>query len=178
MFAEKPAMQNACGQFCETCKAEMHAKASESMKQRIEALNGVCVWCGEMITDTSPAGKSNEHCNIHASCESKRDWVLKCVRYSDRMAKYVTRIEDREKPIRDIREQQVSVASKIQNKTEQDIEWLRQRRDALANTPGDDAAKERLHITHLLKLTQPAHAAEKILSIEAKIDKLLKALGE
>lgn len=100
----EPALKNACGTFCPECKAKIHAKAAEGVKERIESLNGCCIWCGEKITEANPSGKSHEGCNIHETCEQKRDWVLKCIRHSDKMAKYVARTEERERPMREERE--------------------------------------------------------------------------
>lgn len=104
------AFKNGAGSFCPECKAIIHARAAEGARARSAKLNGNCVWCGEKITPSDPAGKSHEACNIHVACEARRDWILKCIRFSDKLAKYVARTEERERPMREEREKALQSA--------------------------------------------------------------------
>lgn len=104
------AFANNAGNFCRECKAIIHARAAEGTRARSAALNGHCVWCGEKITPKAPAGKSHKGCNIHLACEARRDWILKCIRFSDKLAKYVARTEERELPMREERKKAMQAA--------------------------------------------------------------------
>ncbi len=102
-FADEPALSNACGSFCGQCKADIHASSVESNKGRTKKLSGFCVWCGEKLTPNI-VHASHEGDNVCKSCELRREWLLKAIRLSDRPSKYVARVEDRERPLREERE--------------------------------------------------------------------------
>ena len=124
------AFKNAAGSFCPDCKAIIHARAAEGTRARNALLNGGCIWCGEKITPSNPAGKSHEGCNIHLECEARRDWMLKCIRFSSKLAKYVARTEERERPLREEREKvarftKPTVAEDHSAPTEADARLLR-----------------------------------------------------
>ena len=103
------AFKNGAGSFCPECKAIIHARAAEGARARSAALNGHCVWCGEKITlATMQAGKDNE--NVCQPCTTRRDWLLKAIRQSDRPARYVARTEERERPMREEREKAMQAA--------------------------------------------------------------------
>ena len=66
-------------------------------------------WCGEKITPaTMQAGKDDE--NVCQPCTTRRDWLLKAIRLSDRPARYVARTEERERPMREEREKAMQAA--------------------------------------------------------------------
>ena len=97
------AFKNGAGSFCQSCKAIIHARAAEGARARIAALDGHCVWCGQKITPaTMQPGKENDH--VCQPCTTRRDWLLKAIRLSDRPARYVARTEERERPMREERE--------------------------------------------------------------------------
>ena len=100
------AFKNGAGSFCRQCKKIIHARAAEGFRARRAALKGRCVWCGEEITPHNPAGKSHKGCSIHVQCEARRDWILQCIRFSDKLVKYVVRTEERERPMREERQKQ------------------------------------------------------------------------
>ena len=103
------AFKNGAGSFCPECKAVIHARAAEGARARSAALNGHCVWCGEKITPaTMQAGKDDE--NVCQPCTTRRDWLLKAIRLSDRPARYFARTEERERPMREEREKAMQAA--------------------------------------------------------------------
>ena len=103
------AFKNGAGSFCPGCKAIIHARAAEGMRARSASHNGHCVWCGEKITPaTMQAGKEDE--NVCQPCTTRRDWLLKAIRLSDRPARYVARTEERERPMREEREKATRAA--------------------------------------------------------------------
>ena len=103
------AFKNGAGSFCPECKAIIHARAAEGARARSAALNGHCVWCGEKITPANmQAGKDDE--NVCQPCTTRRDWLLKAIRLSDRPARYVARTEERERPMREEREKAMQAA--------------------------------------------------------------------
>ena len=103
------AFKNAAGSFCPECKAIIHARAAEGARARRAALNGHCIWCCEKITpDKMQSGKDDE--NVCQPCTTRRDWLLKAIRLSDRPARYVARTEERERPMREEREKATQAA--------------------------------------------------------------------
>ncbi len=103
------AFKNAAGTFCRECKSTIHARAAEASRSR-DTANGCCRWCGEKITPaTRQAGKHDE--NVCQPCCTKRDWLLKAIRLSDRPARYVARTEEREGPMREERAKAMKTAN-------------------------------------------------------------------
>jgi DNA-directed RNA polymerase subunit RPC12/RpoP len=103
------AFKNRAGSFCPECKAIIFARSAEGMRARRAALNGYCLWCGKKITPaTMQACKENDH--VCLSCATRRDWLLKAIRLSDRPARYVARTEERERPMREEREKAMQAA--------------------------------------------------------------------
>jgi len=105
-FLGLPAMTNACGTFCLTCKHRILQRRMDAGRAPKE-FDGRCLWCGEMIpegkrTSTRPDGEI-VHENVHMECRGRRDWILRCIRYSDRVAKYVAAREAEEAPAREAR---------------------------------------------------------------------------
>lgn len=119
----QPALKNGTGIYCDECKAIIHARSAEKHRVRRAAQNEQCPWCGKPITPTRPAGRSHVNCYIHLTCERHRDWLLKCIRHSDYVAKYVARTEAKEAPRRKERQCQTNVS--VQTTTK-------------ANTPSDE----------------------------------------
>jgi len=109
-FDGDAAFKNACGEFCADCKATIHARSSRGAKERNQAMKGHCLWCGERITPAKmQAGKDDE--NVCLPCSTRRDWLLRAIRLSDRPAKYVARTEERERPLREERQKVMRSAS-------------------------------------------------------------------
>jgi len=104
------AFKNAAGSFCAECKAIIHSRAAQASKARAHVLGGFCIWCGEKITAaTMQTGKDDE--NVCQPCTTRRDWLLKAIRLSDRPARYVARTEERERPMREERAKATQVAN-------------------------------------------------------------------
>jgi DNA-directed RNA polymerase subunit RPC12/RpoP len=102
-FDGEPALENRAGKFCQDCRDFIFDKMRQGMQRRSAELNGVCLWCGDNITSSNVmAGRENEH--VCKRCDKNREWVLKCIRISDRPAKYVARVEAKEAPDRIERE--------------------------------------------------------------------------
>ena len=115
-FEDLPAFNNACGSFCNGCKAEIHAASAAGLREKNKATyNGHCVWCGDCLNETNmQSGKTDE--NVCQSCAKKRDWLLKAIRLSDRPYKYVSRTEERERPQREERNRMIIAANAKQEK--------------------------------------------------------------
>jgi hypothetical protein len=135
------ALKNGAGSFCSECHAIIRERSAEGMRARSAALNGHCIWCGEKITKANPAGGGGSHAsvNVHLACERNRDWALKCIRHSDRIARYVARTEERERPLREEREKAMRAAKPS---------------IAAESVPSDDEARLRRLELMLNKLTQ------------------------
>jgi len=98
----EPALKNGAGTFCPPCREVIRTRLAEAMAARRQARLGpdgrpTCTWCGRAIKD-GQAG-------VCQTCDGHRDWVLKTVRRTDRLARYVARIEEKEAPERTAREQ-------------------------------------------------------------------------
>jgi DNA-directed RNA polymerase subunit RPC12/RpoP len=97
----EPALKNGAGTFCPPCREVIRVRLAEAMEHRRQARlapdgRPTCTWCGRAIKD-GQAG-------VCQPCDSHRDWVLKTVRRTDRLARYVARIEEKEAPERSARE--------------------------------------------------------------------------
>jgi DNA-directed RNA polymerase subunit RPC12/RpoP len=135
----KVAFKNGAGSFCPECKAIIHARSAEGVRARSAALNGHCVWCGEKITPSKmQVGKEDE--NVCYPCTTRRDWLLKAIRLSDRPARYVARTEERERPMREEREKAAQAAA--------------QPKPVAENVPNEQEARLRRLELMLNKLTQ------------------------
>jgi hypothetical protein len=165
---ELPAMTNIAGSFCADCKAEWNRRKNFGTRNRrpmmpVESVDEIleeenhhpgkpdsstpwrpedlygssCRWCGEEINESNPPLSSCNAC-IHQSCDNHRDWLLKCIRYSDWAARYVVHRERREKPRREaiISNQ----PSQIKAKPESSVIYLGERLDRLETV-----------VVHLLK---------------------------
>lgn len=112
-----PARTNGVGQFCLKCHNEISSRGRKSQNitckcgapvhskgmcsacyqkmwqanRRFQEHYGsqrTCIWCGDYITkNNEQTGKTDE--NVCRDCSSGRNWLLKCMRYSDKAAKYV-----------------------------------------------------------------------------------------
>jgi len=98
---------NACGDFCHFCKEFIHKKAVLATKAANKAKAGSCVWCHKpMAPELWQAGKEVE--NVCRECEAWRRKTLDLSRVSDRPFKYISRVEEREKPNREARERELT----------------------------------------------------------------------
>jgi len=104
MFKDgEPEMKNGLGVFCKDCKDKMKTKTSEGIKGYKMKNDGYCLWCGEKIEDTDLKKESGDN-HVCCSCNRHRDWLLRCIRHTNRVIRYVTRVEEKEKPERKARE--------------------------------------------------------------------------
>ena len=149
----EPAMKNAIGSWCNMCKAEFVRKAHAGQRRPKES----CIWCGKPFTASNtrapwPNGAGNSM-NIHGNCIKKRDWLLMCIRHSDLVTKYVTRVEEREAPLREQRATETAEQIKLQLVEERIVP------DTTANTETRIDRMERL-VESLLRIVatkaQPA----------------------
>ena len=101
-FGGTPAWENNCGVFCPKCKQDVHERAKAGYKARKNAVNGYCIWCGQQITEATK--QSGKNVNVCMPCENRREWLLTAIRLSERPARYVARVEEREAPLRAERE--------------------------------------------------------------------------
>jgi hypothetical protein len=110
----QPARKNAAGSFCQSCSEKINERAVLAMRGR--AAKNECAWCG---ADTSAmkrgAKKAGGTCN---DCEKARERMLLMIRYSDHAAKYVARVEEREKEGRETRAKAAKTAKPEPSKAE------------------------------------------------------------
>lgn len=109
-FEGEPAMRNNAGRFCPECNMRLRARIAEGCRNRVRTSPEGCIWCGELIKDNRNHGDDHESVNICTACENHRSWLLKCIRVSDRPAKYVARVEAREAGAR--KERKIRAADK------------------------------------------------------------------
>ena len=109
-FTGTPAWKNAAGDFCPECRAEVMKRMAEGNRNRVRNSPGGCIWCGRPLHEVRYHGKDRESVNTCADCETHRAWLLKCIRVSDRPAKYVARVEEREAEGR--KEREIRAAAK------------------------------------------------------------------
>lgn len=99
-FAGSPALRNATGCYCESCQDILVERMRSGAKRYADEQRGICPWCGDQITNANRQRRDGEDSNVCAPCAKNRTWLLNCIRKTDRVAKYVARIEDREKDAR------------------------------------------------------------------------------
>ena len=102
-FSGAPTQKNACGSFCFTCVEQQKERRAETTIRNRPIINGIgyCKWCGEALTgENQHASQARAEKFVCISCAKNRAWLLKCIRHSSTPAKYVTRVEIREKPLR------------------------------------------------------------------------------
>jgi len=109
-FTGTPAWKNAAGDFCPECRAEVMKRMAEGNRNRVRNSPDGCIWCGRPLHEVRYHGKDRESVNTCADCETHRAWLLKCIRVSDRPAKYVARVEEREAEGR--KEREIRAAAK------------------------------------------------------------------
>jgi hypothetical protein len=94
-FDGTPALKNACGAFCPECRPVSVGRGHSTISEN-------CIGCGEKMTDSDRKRNGKDHSNICAECVSLRDsQLLRRIRASDWLFKYVTRAEERERPARE-----------------------------------------------------------------------------
>lgn len=100
----EPAFKNAAGSFCVHCKKIIHELAADAMRERNKQLLDICPWCGDKLHDGNRLATRDKLAeNVCAVCSKNRDWLLKCIRHSDRPSRYASRVELREKAGREQR---------------------------------------------------------------------------
>jgi methionyl-tRNA synthetase len=99
-FMTEPHSSNICGSFCEKCTNERLDRLRSSVKARQEEKrNGTsnCVWCGDETEHHESEG------SVCYRCKQNRNWLLDCIRISDRPFKYVSAREEVESKARNDR---------------------------------------------------------------------------
>ena len=96
----QPALKNNCGSFCDGCRSEILIKMQAGRRRTTRNQTDICIWCGRKIKEGDRDGTDN----LHVKCGSNRDWLLMCIRYSDKPFRYITSKEEKEKPLRRQRE--------------------------------------------------------------------------
>jgi hypothetical protein len=92
-FAGEPFWKNGAGTFCEPCRKEMKRRAVEGFVTRNHEKDGICKYCGEKTTERP----GTDTCMVCDVCSKNMYWVLKCIRFSDRLYRHVVSREEREK---------------------------------------------------------------------------------
>lgn len=111
-FSGEPALKNAIGCFCFECRRIMKERQAVGTKKRYKNRHCdggcYCAWCGKKITNEnayhSTAEDKNRLHGVCRECQNHRDWLLKCIRLSDRPSMYIKFVEEREAPKRIERE--------------------------------------------------------------------------
>ena len=103
-----PVMTNNAGSFCGECRAAMQAKSAESRKRIMLEWDGRCIWCNNVIT-AATRQNCDEEKRVCIPCAAHRDWLLKCIRHSDKPLKYILATEEREKAGREKRKKENAV---------------------------------------------------------------------
>ena len=93
-FETQPAVTNGAGSFCADCEAYRKARQAAELKSRVEDRNGGCVWCGSQLT------ADEQRDSVCAGCQSNRDWLLRCIRHTEHVSKYVASREAAERETR------------------------------------------------------------------------------
>lgn len=159
--ATGPRMTNGAGKFCKDCHAAMVAASAAKNRARYAALNGNCLWCANPIPAgelASPkAREESESVHVCKACANHVSWMLSRIRQSDRLAKYAASRENREAPKRRARE----LAAQAEQEQQK----------AAQNTPSATVSQQK----DMRAITE---TEARISSIEAKLDRLLHALGE
>jgi hypothetical protein len=87
---------NGVGEFCNGCKDVIRIKSSITRKNKNP--ENRCIWCNKKIALDSLQWQQERGTSVCNTCEKNRQWLLECIRFSDRPAKYVARVEEKEKP--------------------------------------------------------------------------------
>jgi hypothetical protein len=119
-----PKITNAAGSFCEACYNDWVAKGRQTRERNKAMYGGYCIWCGDRITPDIMQ-KHFPDANVCQPCCNRRDWLLAAIRLSDHPAKYVARIEEKEKEGREQREKIIMSAEKPANAPSDDEARLR-----------------------------------------------------
>lgn len=106
-FDGTPAMTNGAGTFCRGCEDMRKHKATEATRARFADLGSDCIWCGETGPHKDKHGASSRVCT---TCDNNRDWLLRCIRHSNKAADYAAKTEERELPLRRERQAQEAAA--------------------------------------------------------------------
>lgn len=104
-FAGAPSRKNGVGAFCEACSREISNR--QRKPKRIATINGnlaheVCVWCGDVLTDGNRRSHGDRDLsdNTCVVCDKNRGWLLRCIKISEKPAKYVASKEQKYGAIR------------------------------------------------------------------------------
>jgi hypothetical protein len=134
----EPALINACGSFCANCEIIRKQKMQESILRRNHILGGLCMWCGDSISKM-PIGEKQDH--VCDTCKHNRDWLLKCIRFSDKAARYTATREEIESVKRQemakMAARQTEIASIKPNETEARILRMEQMLAKLTSALGE-----------------------------------------
>lgn len=102
-FEGEPARSNGVGLFCAECNRKIIDLSLRTHAMR--RAEGTCLWCGDELTESNTYGrnllsdnKSSER--VCRECESGRSWLLACIKYSDRPARYTASKEKKYVSIR------------------------------------------------------------------------------
>jgi len=91
----------------------MHDKMIAVNRKRLIETDGVCKYCGEIAEPFQ--GDPNETVHVCKKCTGTIiPHILKCIRYSDKIAKYVASREEKESTSRKSREAARIIASESQ----------------------------------------------------------------
>ena len=124
----EPVLVNAAGSFCADCNREVNDRKTAGIRRHYGRTNNnpdmeldmrmgdTCAWCLKEINKANPPSLRTTAL-IHRGCDSHRNWLLECIRVSDRPYEYVARVEEREKPKRVQREVEKRLAEAEQEKT-------------------------------------------------------------
>jgi hypothetical protein len=173
-FEEPPAMVNATGNYCAGCKGEINARSvnmrnqNRSIRTRVPTSERACIWCGS----TGPFHKCQEDtATVCKVCHTHRQWLLKCIRYSDKAAHYVAKREEKELPLRQEREAQ---AAALRDQARKAAEA---KTDALV-TGGELGMKPSVQVLQVLREPMLDTAQiDRLARVEAMLQKLTAALG-
>lgn len=109
-YAGTPDMTNACGDFCVECHEQKKMKQRNSTKY-----SDCCRWCGDYLTNRNTSMKRlkrGENTYVCKRCEHMRDqWLLKCIRHSDKAFRYVKSREEKYKDERKRPQRQTSIVT-------------------------------------------------------------------
>jgi hypothetical protein len=112
-FGCDPSLKNGAGSFCKDCHKKMHDKMIAVNRKRLIETDGVCKYCGEIAEPFQ--GDPNETVHVCKKCTGTIiPHILKCIRYSDKIAKYVASREEKESTSRKSREAARIIASESQ----------------------------------------------------------------
>jgi hypothetical protein len=173
-FQDPPAMINATGKYCAGCKGEINARSVNTRKHRhvirtrVPTAERACIWCGS----AGPFHKCQEDtATVCKVCHTHRQWLLKCIRYSDKAAHYVAKREATELPLRQEREAQAAALRDQARKASE------AKADALV-TGGELGMKPAVQVLQVLREPMLDTAQiDRLARVEAMLQKLTAALG-